>query len=394
MFSQTQIDRTYIDDLVAGSFPEHQELDYKQKLYEKNDSGRDELLKDVCALANASGGVILYGIAEDGPDKAPKVTPITDELFDVAQQRMQSQIDRLIEPRLPGVSFTRIEYDGGYVMALQIPGSFGGPYWYGTDGKKKFKVRRGTQTSDFSYQELRAAFDRNASATIRARNWVRERITDVRKGRNSLRPLQPGPFVIMHFVPMISYLSESSPIDIATSQKQLLTVPIPWTNAYTYRINFDGLIIYPNMTPVHEDDDDVHGYVQIFRDGTIESVLRVAPLQSDAEVIPPGILAPAVYKMVTTTPQLLGKVGKSGPLLISVSLLSINGYKLLDNRPYGGSPMSADRDNLVVPPFYVADSESEQDNHDVARQVLDMIWQGFGDVACPYFKPDGSRKQS
>ena len=50
--------------LVEGQVRESPVLDYKGALPASTDAGKKELMADVSAMANSSGGVILYGIPE------------------------------------------------------------------------------------------------------------------------------------------------------------------------------------------------------------------------------------------------------------------------------------------------------------------------------------------
>jgi hypothetical protein len=388
MFSIKPVDWAFVNSLITGSMPEGQELDYKKTLYAKTDKGRDELLKDVCALANASGGMILFGVEEVGYDKTPAASPITDESFDDAQLRIHQQLDKLIEPRLPTISFTRIDVGGGYIMALQIPGNFGGPYWFGTDGHKHFKVRRGARVSDFTYQELRAAFDRNASAGVRAREWIKERIDGIKAGR-TWRPLVSGPISVVHFVPLVAYQQELGPIDPTQMQGPARKMPCPWFSAHNSEVNFDGLILYPNLGNQAQ-SENLFGYVQIFRDGSVESVMRIAPAQSSEKVIPPALLARSVHQAITSVPPVLGDIGREGPMVIGISLLETTGYGLIGQGFCDTTPHAADRSDLVVPAAYLEGPETEIARTRVSRSALDMIWQGFGYPHCPYFGDDGA----
>ena len=59
-----EIDRAVIEALIANEVSESQDLEYKEKLPGGNKDERKEFLADVVAMANAIGGVIVYGIAE------------------------------------------------------------------------------------------------------------------------------------------------------------------------------------------------------------------------------------------------------------------------------------------------------------------------------------------
>ncbi len=73
--------------LGASGIDEDSQLDFKQTFLTE-DKDTLELAKDVCALANARGGLIVYGIAEH-KGRAAKLTPFvrpigdgTNDLFD------------------------------------------------------------------------------------------------------------------------------------------------------------------------------------------------------------------------------------------------------------------------------------------------------------------------
>lgn len=77
-------------------------------------------MKDVCALANAGGGDIIYGIEErDGA--ASQLKPITQEAQDALQRRLSQVLD---DPRITGIEFVHVPASSGYVTVLRVPGSF------------------------------------------------------------------------------------------------------------------------------------------------------------------------------------------------------------------------------------------------------------------------------
>lgn len=160
---------------------ESQTLDFKRTIPGKDDRSKNEFLKDVCAFANGNGGDLLYGVDEsDGV--ASSIVPVTTESLDDLQRRLSQVLDSGIEPRLVGVQTRGIAVDGGYVLAVRVPASFNGPHRYILNGHSKFVMRTGTHTSELSYDQLRAAFDKNASLAAQAKLFVAERIDAIRKG--------------------------------------------------------------------------------------------------------------------------------------------------------------------------------------------------------------------
>src|SRR5467141_2374227 len=63
--------------ILESGIEEHKHLDYKAELYPNNDAGQKDFLIDVCAFANAEGGILLIGVPEarDPINGQPTGTP-------------------------------------------------------------------------------------------------------------------------------------------------------------------------------------------------------------------------------------------------------------------------------------------------------------------------------
>jgi len=393
------LDPAFVQRVIDAALPEDQELEYKRELPKKiTDPARaaqskmdpvEEFAKDVSAMANASGGVLLYGVEEDDKTKRPSIYPITEEPFDQAQVRLHSALDGFIEPRLMGVIFDEIRVDGGYVLGIRVPGSLAGPHWHGKPEKRRFSVRRGGRVSEYTYQELRAAFDRNASAATRARQWITERLAGIKDGR-TWRPLLPGPVTVAHLVPMLSYYQESSSIDLQKAAGLATKFPHPWHSGHNDTINFDGYMVYQTGG---DEDTELFGYSQLFRDGSMEIVMsagQVWPNNSSDDIVGSGPIAWTVHDAITIGPPVLRALGKDGPLLIGVSVIGVSGYAMPAYMRRDFKRHTADRDALVVPAAYVEQPDDEEELRRVAKMASDMIWQGFGYRSCPHYDEKGN----
>jgi hypothetical protein len=392
------IDLAFVQRVIDAGLPEDQELEYKRELPKKViDHSRasqsridplQEFAKDVCAMANSSGGVLLYGVAEDNETKNPTLYPITDEHYDQAQVRLHSILDSLIEPRLMGVTFEPIDVEGGYVLAVKVPGSLAGPHWHGNPEKRRFSVRRGARVSEFTYQELRSAFDRNASATTRARQWINDRLAAVKANKTWL-PMSPGPITVVHVIPMLSYYQEGTSIDLHAAQAVSAKFPRPWQGNHETLINFDGVMAYQRS---REEEDELFGYTQLFRDGSFEVVMCARHYwtnEHEDQVVGAGPVAWTVHDTFTYAPPVIRELGKDGPLLLGVSVLNTHDYAL----PHLGRHLgrhTSDREDLIVPSIYLEDAEHANELERAAQSALDMIWQGFGYGACLYYDKQGN----
>jgi predicted HTH transcriptional regulator len=56
------VTETDLRQILESGVEEHKYLDYKAELYARNDAGQKDFLIDVCAFANAEGGILLIGV--------------------------------------------------------------------------------------------------------------------------------------------------------------------------------------------------------------------------------------------------------------------------------------------------------------------------------------------
>ena len=122
-WDQKEVQR-YIDDGAQESL----NLDYKAAdALGKSDGKKGEITKDVSAMANSAGGIIIYGIKEfDEPDK--RHLPEKLSVIDRTQfsKEWLEQIINTIQPRITGVSIYPVGIDTGanhVVYVVDIPQS-------------------------------------------------------------------------------------------------------------------------------------------------------------------------------------------------------------------------------------------------------------------------------
>ena len=145
-------------------------LDFKLKLDLSNESGKKELAKDICAIANSSGqrGYIVVGIQ----DKTKKIIGIKeDEMF--KEEQVQQIIASRCEPPIPlRVDF--IDINNKTVGVISIYDGGQKPYQVRENGA--FYIRRGSTTDVMRKQELIAMLEENLSLTIETCPLIRSNI--------------------------------------------------------------------------------------------------------------------------------------------------------------------------------------------------------------------------
>jgi len=127
--------RRLVDEHVA----EDRHLDYKQAPYPSNPSGTYELLKDVCAFANADGGYLIVGIREDGQNRADALVNIEDP--ESVRRSVRDRCLTRTDPRLtPDISV--VEVNGSNVVIVHVTESGRKPVCAQPDAEHHYFWRR------------------------------------------------------------------------------------------------------------------------------------------------------------------------------------------------------------------------------------------------------------
>lgn len=109
--------------MIKDKEKESLELEYKRcdALNSLNDKNKTEISKDISAFANSAGGVLIYGVEEDGH------IPIRiDRGFDpniISKERLENIINSNIHPRIDGLLIKQIEListNPGHVLYVII----------------------------------------------------------------------------------------------------------------------------------------------------------------------------------------------------------------------------------------------------------------------------------
>jgi hypothetical protein len=115
-------------NLIASGIEESLTLEYKSaEALDRNETKKKEITKDVSAMANSAGGVIVYGIREFEDEKRrhlpEKITPVSRIDF---PREWVEQIIQAIRPRIDGIVIHSVNLDSNendVAYAIEIPQS-------------------------------------------------------------------------------------------------------------------------------------------------------------------------------------------------------------------------------------------------------------------------------
>jgi hypothetical protein len=152
---------------------EQDDLDWKRALPVKE--GHDAFAKDVAAMANSGGGLLVFGVAEvpDGTSAAGSLVNV--EKWDDGEQRRLRQVAySVIQPPVHGLTFYDLESDGVRAVALAVPASSDAPHLVWAKEKFTAPLRYGAQTEHMNEHQLEGAY----TARRQARSALLSRLRD------------------------------------------------------------------------------------------------------------------------------------------------------------------------------------------------------------------------
>ncbi len=418
--------------LVAEGRREDAQLEFKLTLPAGTDEGKKEFLKDITSMANSQGGDIIYGIREDrtSPDdegKAAELVGITGISADATKLWIHELLNTSIEERVTGVIIRDIQLSsGGFALVIRVPKSWNSPHVVRHRNHWRFYARNSAGVYAMNVTDLRTAFLLSDTLGEKLRAFREERVSEILKNnpdveakrdwvdnKPSTSISQRQSLLTVHLQPFDSVKS-GFVVDVAQERRGEAGVLQLCSDAYgdtQVRLNFDGLNASHNRS-----------YIQVYRSSATEEVdfeeltSEIDGNRFDVECIGATELDRAIFKAVGRRLLLLKRLGVSSPVLISVSLLNVQGCKLVVRYPiYVGdqlasegsrlSPYAIDRQNLLLTGLVAENLQQlslEGQREDrlgieylswravqpLLRSYCDTIWNAVGFPSSEYFDAD------
>ncbi|AOL03556.1 MULTISPECIES: ATP-binding protein [Burkholderia] len=374
MLHQTDLRDVTFADLQAlkdNQVPESHTLDFKRDFPTERDA-RVSLAADVVAFANTRGGDLVLGADEQG-GVITQFKPISLEDKDEALRTLQSALTDLIEPKVPGVHLEAVDVPGGgYIVIVRTPPSFQTPHRVRKSGV--FYTRTSTGIDPMDISSIRSAFLRGETAIENIRNFRAKRIDDLYQ-RPMPSPLERYATGVLHVVPMASALGGLN-FDASELYAVAQVLPPPTHEAGRgARINLDGALT------ISATREQLFSYTQLFRNGSIESVMRIQWDESDVAWV--GSMEKALLdEHHQTLKDALIKLGVDGPAVVMLSFVDIGGVPL---EPKGTRAAAIAGSVATVPAYYqnlllpelVVESFSTS-TADIYGPLFDMVWNAAG----------------
>jgi Putative DNA-binding domain len=379
-----QLNEEFFVQVCKERWSETHTLEFKAVLPKGDEDARQEFRKDVCAMANADGGDLVFGIS-DVNGCANAVLAINDAGVDATKRRLQQILESKVEPRIHGIQFHACPIaEGGFVLVLRIPSSYEGPHRFGPVTEHRFPIRNDTSTTDMTYEQLRNTFGRESTLLEKAAQFRVRRVSRIVSGQTP-RKLAAGVTMALHIVPMCGLAGRAN-VDVAGIAANHDVLRIDPQSSWKRHANLDGVVMYP-----YDDPNGVDTYAQIFRDGCFEIVKNVQndPQHSDPS---PWVVGHWVgYQLrdgLKTYAAAAPAMEIHGPIVVSVSLMGTSGTTLtLGSRSSTRNPIFEDR--LEIPEIVIQDISEVLDLDKMTKPIMDVLYQCYGERRCNLYDDGG-----
>ncbi len=377
-------------NLVRNHKQEDSFLDFKRDLYGKTDTDKKELLKDVSAFANGSGGEIIIGIEEDNYSQAKTLCGFTTTNISIEKNRIEQIIMNGLEPKLDTFKVRYIHIGNHrFVMIIRIEHSPLFPHMVSFQRFNKFYIRKSDKNLLLDVYELRNLFLKSENFMQEIRKYNQDKIKNILE-KNAILPTIEAPKILINFIPFDAFTRQTY-LDLAKSNLKI--------NFPEQRINFDGLLAY------QMNDKGINSYAQIHRNGIIEflsSSNKVFDIINNPFIIANNLATEKLkiiygekngfeYYLIRKSYEfinILKKLKVQTPIYIFIAIIDAKGYRILyKNNNEEKITNAIDRNILSIPELEL--KRYDNDLKSIIRMAFNMIWNACGEKESINFDNQG-----
>jgi len=379
------IDKSDIDVLIADEVVEGKQLDYKENLPGDTAKEKTSFVEDICSFANASGGYMIYGLRDKRDSKGKKTgTPEYSGLGKINVDEQKLRLEHIIlngvDPRIAGIQMRSIEgFNNGPVILVKIPRSWSSPHI--VKHNNRFYSRTSSGKYPLDVHEIRAAFALSEALPERIRKLRADRLAKIAVGETPIA-LDKGAQMVLHIVPF-GACEVGSKCDLSLIASGDL--PLIYSNGWTHRYNFDGLLTYDKLG----DKPTAYAYVQLFHNGVIEALDTLIIQGSGDKKMLSWAYEEELIKALAAYLNVQGKLSVEAPFFAMLSLLGVRGYGIGGVSSFysrRGQDL-IERDTLIIPEVVI--EEFECDLYEIMRPAFDSVWNAAGWPRSMNYDKDG-----
>lgn len=244
-----------LEAITARRVSENACLDFKGGLYGPG-KAMDEFSKDVAAFANASGGLLVLGIREDGQARAKSLhpAPITD-----SERRRMVEASTRIAPMVADISIGEIRNpadpeEGAYLIL--VPASPQAPHAIEREHRMQWPVREDRKTRWMSEPEIASRY---RSRFQHAQNQDDRLLSVMHEGCTALQDGRDATWLCLALSPALTSRQRIDREQVRRWIEEGLR-EVPWRSLVQSKNLSIGRrrVILSNESPFHGNSSDIH----------------------------------------------------------------------------------------------------------------------------------------
>jgi len=380
-------------EILDKEIEESTHWDFKEAHYNtSSNSGKKDFVRDISAMANGEGGVIVIGIDDSNELKGVEIDD-----FDKLKLQLTQVLRSNTDPSISGVLFKRVNHEGRDVYALFVPSGNLKPYSVSLSGtsSREFMLRQDASNHHMSIQEIKFLFNSQPSKEEFAKNsreWIEERIEHI-FSPNFDHKLDDKKSLLIHILPKDFYSENElySVTDIVKVQNSGGHIFAPFSQGWSPYPKQDCVFSYNRKDGDFGRDNPLLSYVSIFTNGAFEifdsTYVNWLPTMHGKDQIHQAIDS-MLFDEIEKVVNFLNLVGKNGEFLLSLTFMNLKGFKLERNGigtmvELNSAGLSSDKINVTC------EIDLTTDYINQLKPFMDKIWNAFGISHCHRYDENG-----
>lgn len=375
-----------IQKLVTDRVPESIKLEYKRDNYRINNTNADdkkkqckELLKDTSAFANSQGGDLIIGVDEP-KGTSGSVVGIETSDADNLKRQMIAIIRNGTDLTLVFTIHTVELSTDRHVLIIRVRRSSHGPHKVSFQGEPgSYWCRDSGGAHEMTSQEVGKLAKQSQSLLEQIEAFRKNRIEAIDRNECPVA-LSSHRRMVFHFIPEVAF----SGFRVKSHD---LVSHIPWMPilhfvvSQTHEYNSDGIVTYDRDAGI-----PTSGYVQLYRNGIVESVVHEPTFFNPNDLAKQTRLFDHSYireiqPRLKNYFELFRKLEVLPPVWLYMSFIGLDGCQVYSNDFLRSQSKLIREKTLLMPGQEIEDFGA--DIKGMIKPGFDKLWNAGGYPNCP-----------